>query len=154
MYLIPLDLSDHSWSLTLPSSLTNDCPLVFTLQSFLASDSSDFLGLASPQVCEWGRLLCCCGRCHPTSSRGDFYYRLVVSGGNEAQARAYGRLAYGSEERVEGKEWLVIWGLLFLPSAVNSRLSPEIYLKRPAHSNDWRLDIMLKKKAVRSVARL
>ncbi|XP_039725562.1 phospholipase D2 isoform X2 [Pteropus medius] len=26
-------------------------------------------------------------------------------------------------------------------------LSPEIYLKRPAHSNDWRLDIMLKKKA-------
>ncbi|XP_032473610.1 phospholipase D2 isoform X2 [Phocoena sinus] len=27
-------------------------------------------------------------------------------------------------------------------------LSPEIYLKRPAHSDDWRLDIMLKKKAV------
>uniref|UniRef100_A0A8B9YUP1 Phospholipase n=1 Tax=Bos mutus grunniens TaxID=30521 RepID=A0A8B9YUP1_BOSMU len=26
-------------------------------------------------------------------------------------------------------------------------LSPEIYLKRPAHSDDWRLDIMLKKKA-------
>lgn len=27
-------------------------------------------------------------------------------------------------------------------------LSPEIYLKRPAHSDDWRLDIMLKRKAV------
>ncbi|XP_022451787.1 phospholipase D2 isoform X3 [Delphinapterus leucas] len=27
-------------------------------------------------------------------------------------------------------------------------LSPEIYLKRPARSDDWRLDIMLKKKAV------
>lgn len=46
------------------------------------------------------------------------------------------------------------WGLLSLPTALNPRLSPEIYLKRPAHSNDWRLDIMLKKKAVRSVARL
>lgn len=31
-------------------------------------------------------------------------------------------------------------------------MSPEIYLKRPAHSDDWRLDIMLKKKAVRRVA--
>ncbi|XP_032124689.1 phospholipase D2 isoform X4 [Cebus imitator] len=27
-------------------------------------------------------------------------------------------------------------------------LSPEVYLKRPAHSDDWRLDIMLKRKAV------
>lgn len=68
--------------------------------------------------------------------------------------RAYGRLAYGSEEGAEGKEWLVNWGLLSLSPALNPRLSPEIYLKRPAHSNDWRLDIMLKKKAVRSVARL
>lgn len=38
-----------------------------------------------------------------------------------------------------------------LPAALNPRLSPEIYLKRPAHSDDWRLDIMLKKKAVRRV---
>uniref|UniRef100_A0A8D1RWC6 Phospholipase n=2 Tax=Sus scrofa TaxID=9823 RepID=A0A8D1RWC6_PIG len=30
-------------------------------------------------------------------------------------------------------------------------LSPEIYLKRPAHSDDWRLDIMLKKKAEEGV---
>ncbi|XP_020822230.1 phospholipase D2 isoform X1 [Phascolarctos cinereus] len=30
-------------------------------------------------------------------------------------------------------------------------LSPEIYLKRPAHSEDWRLDIMLKKKAEEGV---
>lgn len=37
-----------------------------------------------------------------------------------------------------------------LPIALVSRLSPEIYLKRPAHSDDWRLDIMLKRKAVRS----
>ena len=35
------------------------------------------------------------------------------------------------------------------PPALNPRLSPEIYLKRPAHSDDWRLDIMLKKKAAR-----
>lgn len=40
------------------------------------------------------------------------------------------------------------------PPALNPRLSPEIYLKRPAHSDDWRLDIMLKKKAVRRVVRL
>ncbi|KAG8517119.1 Phospholipase D2 [Galemys pyrenaicus] len=32
-------------------------------------------------------------------------------------------------------------------------LSPEVYLKRPAHSDDWRLDMMLKKKAVRKVVR-
>uniref|UniRef100_A0A4X2JZ57 Phospholipase n=1 Tax=Vombatus ursinus TaxID=29139 RepID=A0A4X2JZ57_VOMUR len=31
------------------------------------------------------------------------------------------------------------------------RLSPEIYLKRPAHSEDWRLDVMLKKKAEEGV---
>lgn len=37
-----------------------------------------------------------------------------------------------------------------LPTALTSRLSPEIYLKRPAHSEDWRLDVMLKRKAVRS----
>lgn len=36
--------------------------------------------------------------------------------------------------------------------ACHPRLSPEIYLKRPAHSDDWRLDIMLKRKAVRPVA--
>lgn len=30
-------------------------------------------------------------------------------------------------------------------------LSPEIYLKRPAHSDDWRLDIMLKRKAEEGV---
>ncbi|XP_069857735.1 phospholipase D2 [Dipodomys merriami] len=30
-------------------------------------------------------------------------------------------------------------------------LSPEVYLKRPAHSNDWRLDIMLKRKAEEGV---
>uniref|UniRef100_G1PSU6 Phospholipase n=1 Tax=Myotis lucifugus TaxID=59463 RepID=G1PSU6_MYOLU len=30
-------------------------------------------------------------------------------------------------------------------------LSPEIYLKRPAHSDDWRLDVMLKKKAEEGV---
>ncbi|XP_046532750.1 phospholipase D2 isoform X1 [Equus quagga] len=30
-------------------------------------------------------------------------------------------------------------------------LSPEMYLKRPAHSDDWRLDIMLKKKAEEGV---
>ncbi|XP_003791251.2 phospholipase D2 [Otolemur garnettii] len=30
-------------------------------------------------------------------------------------------------------------------------LSPEVYLKRPAHSDDWRLDIMLKKKAEEGV---
>ncbi|XP_036882838.1 phospholipase D2 isoform X1 [Manis javanica] len=30
-------------------------------------------------------------------------------------------------------------------------LSPEIYLKRPAHSDDWRLDLMLKKKAEEGV---
>lgn len=41
-----------------------------------------------------------------------------------------------------------------LTLALNSRLSPEIYLKRPAHSDDWRLDLMLKKKAVRRVVRL
>lgn len=33
--LIPSDLSDHYWSLTLLSPLTHDYPLVFTLQSFL-----------------------------------------------------------------------------------------------------------------------
>lgn len=46
---------------------------------------------------------------------------------------------------------------LSLPSStpsLNPRLSPEIYLKRPAHSDDWRLDVMLKKKAVRKVVRL
>lgn len=46
---------------------------------------------------------------------------------------------------------------LNLPSStpsLNPRLSPEIYLKRPAHSDDWRLDVMLKKKAVRRVVRL
>ena len=79
-YLLLSDLCDHSWSLTLLSPLTHDCPSVFTLQSFLASDFPDLLGLASPQVCEWGRLLCCCGRCHPSSSRRDFHHRLVVSG--------------------------------------------------------------------------
>ncbi|EHH57610.1 Phospholipase D2 [Macaca fascicularis] len=30
-------------------------------------------------------------------------------------------------------------------------LSPEVYLKRPAHSDDWRLDIMLKRKAEEGV---
>lgn len=40
------------------------------------------------------------------------------------------------------------------PPALNPRLSPEIYLKRPAHSDEWRLDIMLKKKAVRRVVSL
>ena len=59
------------------------------------------------------------------------------------------RSAYGSE-----KEWMgrsgCCWELsLPSPAALNPRLSPEIYLKRPAHSDDWRLDVMLKKKAVR-----
>lgn len=49
--------------------------------------------------------------------------------------------------------WLL--GLSCLsPPARNPRLSPEIYLKRPAHSDDWRLDITLKKKAVRRAVRL
>ncbi|XP_064127727.1 phospholipase D2 isoform X1 [Loxodonta africana] len=30
-------------------------------------------------------------------------------------------------------------------------LSPEVYLKRPAHSDDWRLDVMLKRKAEEGV---
>lgn len=85
LYLIPSDRSGHSRSLILLSPLTHDCPPVFTLQNFLASEFPDFLGLASPQVCEWGRLLCCCGRCHPESSRGDFHHRLVVSGGKARQ---------------------------------------------------------------------
>lgn len=41
--------------------------------------------------------------------------------------------------------------LLYSP-ALTPRLSPEVYLKRPAHSDDWRLDFMLKKAAVRSRA--
>lgn len=47
----------------------------------------------------------------------------------------------------------MVWVLAcFLLLALNPRLSPEVYLKRPAHSDDWRLDIMLKKKAVRVIS--
>ncbi|XP_063097830.1 phospholipase D2 isoform X2 [Cavia porcellus] len=35
--------------------------------------------------------------------------------------------------------------------ALTPRLSPEVYLKRPAHSDDWRLDFMLKKAAEEGV---
>ena len=59
------------------------------------------------------------------------------------------RSAYGSEKEWKGRSGCC-WELsLPSPAALNPRLSPEIYLKRPAHSDDWRLDIMLKKKAVR-----
>ncbi|XP_023599837.1 phospholipase D2 isoform X2 [Myotis lucifugus] len=37
------------------------------------------------------------------------------------------------------------------PGTLARWLSPEIYLKRPAHSDDWRLDVMLKKKAEEGV---
>lgn len=64
-----------------------------------------------------------------------------------------GRVGSVADQRTgEGR---VGWSLAcLLPAALNSRLSPEIYLKRPAHSDDWRLDIMLKRKAVRRVVRL
>lgn len=133
--------------MTLLSPLTHGCPPVFTLQNFLASDSPDLLGLDSPQVCEWGRLLCCCGRCHLASSRGDFHHRLVVS---EVRATREGKWA--AEQLWGGtEEGLFVFGIACsLPIALACRLSPEIYLKRPAHSDDWRLDIMLKRKAVRN----
>ena len=61
------------------------------------------------------------------------------------------RWAFGSEKEWKGRRGCC-WKLsLPSPAALNPRLSPEIYLKRPAHSDDWRLDIMLKKKAVRRV---
>lgn len=134
--------------MTLLSPLTHDYPPVFTLQNFLASDSPDLLGLASPQVCEWGRLLCCCGRCHPASSGGDFHHRLVVS---EATCTGEGEVwRVGAEQHMGRRVGAVLSLACSLPTALTCRLSPEVYLKRPAHSDDWRLDIMLKRKAVRS----
>ena len=72
----------------------------------------------------------------------------------EGVGRAYGTSTYGLQVGVKREEWLVVWGLAYPPHPPNPRLSPEIYLKRPAYSDDWRLDIMLKKKAVRRVFRL
>uniref|UniRef100_A0A8C0DZN7 Phospholipase n=1 Tax=Balaenoptera musculus TaxID=9771 RepID=A0A8C0DZN7_BALMU len=76
-------------------------------QSFLASDSPDLLGLASPRF---------------------------VNGA--------GYFAAAADAILRAQEEIFITGWW---------LSPEIYLKRPAHSDDWRLDIMLKKKAEEGV---
>lgn len=61
--------------------------------------------------------------------------------------RGGGRAVPGPERGWQGAVFSLACSL---PPALTSRLSPEIYLKRPAHSEDWRLDIMLKRKAVRS----
>lgn len=68
-----------------------------------------------------------------------------VAGEGVGGQREEGRGAHGSE-------WggAVFCSACSLPTTLTSRLSPEVYLKRPAHSEDWRLDIMLKRKAVRS----
>ena len=76
---------------------------------------------------------------------------MVVSKGKAPTGRGQDRACKG---RGPGGV-AACWGLACpLPSALDPRLSPEIYLKRPAHSDDWRLDIMLKKKAVRRGVRL
>ncbi|KAB0388825.1 hypothetical protein E2I00_016037 [Balaenoptera physalus] len=77
------------------------------LTRFLASDSPDLLGLASPRF---------------------------VNGA--------GYFAAAADAILRAQEEIFITGWW---------LSPEIYLKRPAHSDDWRLDIMLKKKAEEGV---
>jgi hypothetical protein len=69
---------------------------------------------------------------------------------SEVRSTQEGKWA-AAQRRGAREEGLFVFSIACsLPIALASRLSPEIYLKRPAHSDDWRLDIMLKRKAVRS----